>query len=185
MTRNKALSATKICNILFLNPLLFPTLIESEGKFMNVNIRVATPEDNTALRALMKELVATLDEEFVEKRFEWGIQRRLYDPLQKHGIFIAEDVDADNRPVGMIFAELRVDPFGRSEGYIKQLVVTGEYRHQGIGDMLLQEAIDHFKKIRVEKVLINLKRNIAKSAEILYNKYNFKEKYSVMELVFD
>ncbi|HMF30563.1 MAG TPA: GNAT family N-acetyltransferase [Candidatus Lokiarchaeia archaeon] len=152
---------------------------------MNINIRVATPEDNTALRALMKELVATMNEDFVEKRFEWGIQRRLYDPLQKHGIFIAEDMDADIRPVGMIFAELRVDPFGRSEGYIKQLVVTEDYRGQGVGEMLLREAIDHLKKIRVEKVMINVKANVAQGAEILYKKFDFKEKYSVMELVFD
>src|SRR4030042_304124 len=62
------------------------------GHLMNVQIRVATPNDVEALRALMKELVAYMDEDFVEKRFEWGIQRRLYDPLQRHGLLIAEKV---------------------------------------------------------------------------------------------
>ncbi len=151
---------------------------------MNIQIRVATPDDVGALRTMMKELVASLHEKFVEKRFEWGIQRRLYDPLQRHGLLIAEDVDAEKRPVGMIFAELRVDPFGKSEGYIKQFVVTGDYRDKGIGHQLLKEAIDHLRKIHVEKVMINVKEGELRAAEELYKKFNFKEKYRVMEFVF-
>ncbi|OLS12480.1 MAG: hypothetical protein RBG13Loki_3901 [Promethearchaeota archaeon CR_4] len=152
---------------------------------MNVQIRVATPNDVEALRALMKELVAYMDEDFVEKRFEWGIQRRLYDPLQRHGLLIAEDLDEKNRSVGMIFAELRVDPFGRSEGYIKQLIVTADYRGKHIGGELLEQAIDHLRKINVEKVLINVKKGRAKTVEELYKKLKFQEKYSVMERVFN
>ena len=151
---------------------------------MKIQIRVATPDDVAPLRNLMKELVAIMNEKFVEKRFEWGIQRRLYDPLQRHGLFIAEDLDAQKRPVGMIFAEIRVDPFGRSEGYIKQFVVTKEYRNKGIGQQLLTEAIAHLKKIRVEKIMINVKEGGNQAIEKLYKKFNFKEKYRVMEVVF-
>jgi len=152
---------------------------------MNIQIRVATPNDVDALRTLMKELVAFMKEEFVEKRFEWGIQRRLYDPLQRHGLLIAEDLDKENCSAGMIFAELRVDPFGRSEGYIKQLIVTAEYREKGIGGQLLKEAIDHLRKIHVEKVMINVKKGQVKTVEELYKRFKFREKYSVMELVFN
>ncbi len=154
---------------------------------MNIKIRVATPDDVSALRTLMKELVASLHEKFIEKRFEWGIQRRLYDPLQRHGLLIAEDTDteAKNRPVGMIFAELRVDPLGRSEGYIKQFVVTADYREKGIGHQLLKEAVDHLRKIHVEKIMINVKEGQLQAVEELYKKFNFQEKYRVMELVFD
>ncbi len=152
---------------------------------MNIQIRVATPDDVGPLRTLMKELVVFMHEKFVEKRFEWGIQRRLYDPLQRHGLLIAEDLDAEKRPVGMIFAELRVDPFGRSEGYIKQFVVTEGYRDKGVGHQLLKEAVAHLKKIHVEKVLINVKEGQIQAAEELYKKFNFKEKYRVMEVVFN
>jgi ribosomal protein S18 acetylase RimI-like enzyme len=157
---------------------------------MNIKIRVATPDDVGPLRTLMKELVAFMHERFVEKRFEWGIQRRLYDPLQRHGLLIAEDIDVKDasgkvRPVGMIFAEIRVDPFGRSEGYIKQFVVTQDYREKGIGNQLLSEAIEHLKKIHVEKVMINVKEGQIQAAEELYKKFNFKEKYRVMEVVFN
>ncbi len=152
---------------------------------MNIQIRVATPDDVSALRTLMKELVAFMHERFIDKRFEWGIQRRLYDPLQRHGLLIAEDADAGNRPVGMIFAELRVDPFGRSEGYIKQFMVTADYRDKGIGHQLLKEAIAHLKKIHVEKVMINVKEGQIQAAEELYKKFSFKEKYRVMEVVFN
>jgi GNAT superfamily N-acetyltransferase len=152
---------------------------------MNIQIRVATPDDTNVLHSLMKELVAFMHENFIEKRFEWGIQRRLYDPLQRHGLLIAEDVDAGKRPVGMIFAELRVDPVGRSEGYIKQFIVTEEYRGKGIGDQLLRGAIEHLRKIHVEKVMINVKEGQLKIAGNLYKKFNFKEKYRVMEVVFN
>jgi GNAT superfamily N-acetyltransferase len=86
-----------------------------------------------------------LGQKFDPKRFDWGIRRRLFDPLQRHGILIAVDEDS-NDVIGMIIAELRIDPFGSSEGYIKQFFLKEQYRKKGVGSLLLEKALEHLKK---------------------------------------
>ena len=147
----------------------------------NIRIEIATPEIIDSLEDLTRELVEGLGQKFDLKRFEWGIQRRLYDPLQRHGILIAVDEDKENLVVGMIIAELRIDPFGSSEGYIKQVFLKKDYRGLGIGELLVRKAIEHLKKIKVEKIKVNIKEK-AKEATNLYSKMNFKKVYEVLEL---
>ena len=147
----------------------------------NLRIEIATPEVINSLEDLTKELVEGLGQKFDLKRFEWGIQRRLYDPLQRHGILIAVDEDKDNLVVGMIIAELRIDPFGSSEGYIKQVFLKDAYRGMGIGELLVKKAIEHLKKIKVEKIKVNIKEQ-AREAANLYSKMKFKKVYEVLEL---
>ena len=146
----------------------------------SVKLRIASPDQIEDLKELTKLLVEGLKQEFDLKRFDWGIRRRLYDPLQRHGILLAVDEDT-NDVVGMIIAELRIDPFGDSEGYIKQFFLKKEYRAKGIGKSLLQQALEHLKKIKVEKVKVNI-REEAKRAASLYSKMNFKKVYEVWEL---
>ncbi|TFG01042.1 MAG: N-acetyltransferase [Promethearchaeota archaeon] len=147
---------------------------------MNIKIEIASPNEIDELRNFTKQLVEDLGQTFDPKRFDWGIRRRLYDPLQRHGILIALDED-NNDIVGMIIAELRIDPFGLSEGYIKQFFLKPKYRGKGVGQVLLEKAIDHLKKIKVEKVKVNIKER-AIEASNLYTKMNFKRVYEVLEL---
>jgi GNAT superfamily N-acetyltransferase len=145
-----------------------------------IKIEMATPDQIEALRELTRQLVEGLGQQFDPKRFDWGISRRLYDELQRHGILIAIDEENDD-VVGMIIAELRIDPFGASEGYIKQLFLKEEYREKGIGELLIKRAIDHLQKIKVEKIKVNIKEK-AKEAANLYSKMHFKRVYEVLEL---
>jgi ribosomal protein S18 acetylase RimI-like enzyme len=145
-----------------------------------IKIEMATPDQIDALRELTRQLVEGLGQQFDPKRFDWGISRRLYDELQRHGILIAIDEENDD-VVGMIIAELRIDPFGASEGYIKQLFLKEEYRERGIGELLIKRAIDHLQKIKVEKIKVNIKEK-AKEAVNLYSKMHFKKVYEVLEL---
>jgi ribosomal protein S18 acetylase RimI-like enzyme len=147
---------------------------------LNVKVEVASPGNIDDLEELTRLLVEGLHQKFEPKRFDWGIRRRLYDPLQRHGIIIAIDEDKDET-IGMIIAELRVDPFGKSEGYIKQFFLKEEYRGKGIGHKLLKNALEHLKKIQVEKVKVNI-RESAKRAADLYTDMNFKKVYEVLEL---
>ena len=148
---------------------------------MNIRIEIATPDQIDSLEKLMKLLISRFGDTFDTKRFDWGIRRRLYDPLQRHGILIAIDEDKDNEVIGMIIAELRIDPFGISEGYIKQVYLMEEYRGKGIGELLVKKAIEHLQKIKVEKIKVNIKEK-AKKAASLYAKMNFKKVYEVLEL---
>ncbi|TXT62358.1 MAG: putative N-acetyltransferase [Promethearchaeota archaeon] len=146
----------------------------------NIKVEIASPEQIDALKELTKLLVEGLGQDFEPKRFDWGIRRRLFDPLQRHGILIATD-ERTGDVVGMIIAELRIDPFGKSEGYIKQFFLKNDYRGHGIGHQLLQQALGHLKKIQVEKVKVNI-REEAKRAAKLYERMNFEKKYEVLEL---
>jgi len=146
----------------------------------NIKVEIASPNEVNALRDFTKRLVEDLGQKFDPKRFDWGISRRLYDPLQRHGILVAVDEDT-NEVVGMIIAELRIDPYGLSEGYIKQYFLKPDFRAQGIGQLLLEKALEHLKKLKVEKVKVNLKDK-ADVASKLYAKMNFKKVYEVLEL---
>ncbi len=146
----------------------------------NIKVEIASPNNVDILRDFTKRLVEDLGQKFDPKRFDWGISRRLYDPLQRHGILVAVDEDS-NEVVGMIIAELRIDPYGLSEGYIKQYFLKPDFRAQGIGQLLLKKALEHLKKIKVEKVKVNIKGQ-AEVAAKLYAKMNFKKVYEVLEL---
>jgi len=146
----------------------------------NIKVEIASPNEVDILRDFTKRLVEDLGQKFDPKRFDWGISRRLYDPLQRHGILIAIDEDT-NEVVGMIIAELRIDPYGLSEGYIKQYFLKPDFRAQGIGQLLLEKALEHLKKIKVEKVKVNIKGQ-AEVASKIYAKMNFKKVYEVLEL---
>ncbi len=147
----------------------------------NIRIENATPDKIGSLEMLMKLLISRFGDTFDMKRFDCGIRRRIYDPLQRHGILIAIDEDKDDEVIGMIIAELRIDPFGTSEGYIKQVYLIEDYRGQGIGELLVKRAIEHLQKIKVEKIKVNIKER-AKEAASLYAKMNFKRVYEVLEL---
>jgi GNAT superfamily N-acetyltransferase len=146
----------------------------------NIKVQVANPENINDLRELTKQLVEGLGQEFDPKRFDWGIRRRLYDPLQRHGILIAIDEDSEEI-IGMIIAELRIDPFGSSEGYIKQFFLQEQYRKKGAGHLLLEKALEHLKKIKVEKIRVNIKAKAIEASK-LYEKMKFKKVYEVLEL---
>lgn len=147
---------------------------------VKIKIEIASPEHIDMLEDLTRQLVEGLGQKFDPKRFDWGIRRRLYDPLQRHGILIAIDENGD-KIMGMIIAELRIDPFGLSEGYIKLFFLKDEYRGKGYGQVLLQKALDHLKKIKVEKVKVNIKGKAIEASK-LYEKHHFKRVFEVLEL---
>ncbi len=146
----------------------------------NIKVEVASPDHIEDLKELTKELVEGLGQKFDPKRFDWGIRRRLYDPLQRHGILVAIDEDS-NDVIGMIIAELRIDPFGLSEGYIKQFFLKESYRKKGVGSLLLEKALEHLKKIKVEKIRVNIKERAVEASK-LYEQMKFKKVYEVLEL---
>jgi GNAT superfamily N-acetyltransferase len=146
----------------------------------NIKVNVASPDHIDILKELTQQLVEGLGQEFDPKRFDWGIRRRLYDPLQRHGILLATDEDSDEI-IGMIIAELRIDPFGSSEGYIKQFFLKEPYRKKGVGSLLLEKALEHLKKIKVERIRVNIKEKAVEASK-LYEKMNFKKVYEVLEL---
>ncbi len=143
----------------------------------DIIIRRATVEDAASLRNLMVQLCAAQKAPFNEKRFEWGIKRRLYDRLQKQGFLVAEDPKT-NKLLGMIFAELIVDPLGSAEGYIRTVVVDVNARGRQVGKKLLQASLDYLKEMGVDVIRINSKDRESK----YFASFGFQPTYTVMEL---
>ncbi|MHA1298635.1 MAG: GNAT family N-acetyltransferase [Candidatus Helarchaeota archaeon] len=142
-----------------------------------IEVRTAEKSDIDAMRKLMIQLCEAQGVEFQEKRFDWGIKRRLFDRLQKHGLLIAEDSET-KQVAGMIYAELIIDPFGSAEGYIRQVIIEKSFRGKGIGSHLLEKGIEYLKGMGAEVIRIN-----ATGKQIpYYEKFGFKNAYNVMEL---
>ena len=154
-------------------------------------IRMVLPDsDKGEIERLTRNLVKEKEknEPFDEKRFDWGIMRRIFDPLQRHGTLVAVDKKS-GKLAGMIFSELRVDPFGSSEAYIKQIHVDEEYRGKSLGKRLLTLALESLKKSHIKKVKVNLPQDPALhdkiNNEFQFDDFKFQPTYTVMELKFE
>lgn len=142
----------------------------------NLIIRRAVPDDVSNLRLLMKQLCDVQHVPFNEKRFTWGVKKRLYDRLQKQGFVVAEDSET-HKLLGMIFAELVIDPLGSAEGYIRTVVVDENARGRKIGKTLLKSSLEYLKEMGVEVIRINSRGSKTK----YFESFGFKPTYTVME----
>ncbi len=153
-------------------------------------IRMVLLSDKPEIKRLTRNLIKEKekDEPFDEKRFDWGIMRRIFDPLQRRGTYVAVDTKS-GKLAGMIFSELRVDPFGTSEAYIKQIHVDKEYRGKSLGKRLLTLALESLKKSNIRHVKVNLPQDTALhdkiNDEFQFDDFKFQPTYTVMELKFD
>jgi len=143
----------------------------------NLIIRRAVPDDVSNLRLLMKQLCDVQHVPFNEKRFTWGVKKRLYDRLQKQGMFVAEDPEPPQKLLGMITAELVIDPYGSAEGYIRTVIVDENARGRKIGKTLLQASLEYLKEMGVEVIRINSRGSKTK----YFESFGFKPTYTVME----
>jgi len=147
-------------------------------------IRMAMPEDKTEIERLTRVDLKERNEIFEQKRFDWGILRRIHDPLQRHGIFIAEKRSEEKEEpvlIGILLGEMRIDPFGTSECLIKRIFVQKDYRGSLMGEGLLTAVINHLKSIEVKRIKINLHIGSVKTKKLL-EKFNFISKSIVWEL---
>ncbi|HUY00416.1 MAG TPA: GNAT family N-acetyltransferase [Candidatus Deferrimicrobium sp.] len=142
------------------------------------SVRNFSKEDQENAKLLMEQLCRVTGVPFNEKRWKWGVKMRLYDALRKNGMFIAETQES-KKLAGMIFADISIDPVGSSTGYIRSLVVDESFRGQGIGKILISEAVKYLNEMNVDQILINV-RSKTERAKKLYDKMGFKEVYSVM-----
>ncbi len=143
----------------------------------NIIVRHAELEDLATIRTLMIQLYEYYRIPFNEKRFEWGIKRRLTDRLQKEGILIAEVKD---KVVGLIVAEILINPIGASEGHITAIVTDKDVRNFGIGKKLVNESIQHLEEMGAEIIRLDLEEAFVKMLDYFKN-IGFHSAYRVLE----
>ena len=130
--------------------------------------------DYDNIKELMILLTKYLGQLFDEQRFTLTLSRRLSDPINNNGIFLAK---IDGKAVGMIWGEVVSQP--TKHGQISNFIVKDDSRGKGIGKELIRAAIKFFVANHVSHVQINA-RNMEKEGK-LYEKYGFKKQYIVME----
>ncbi|MFX0134229.1 MAG: GNAT family N-acetyltransferase [Candidatus Hodarchaeota archaeon] len=137
------------------------------------------------IEALMKTLCLYRNQEFDPKRFKEGIERRLKNDHDK--IFVIKKVE-ENKVIAMLIADFDKNMY---EGYIKSVIVDDEYRSLGMGENLIQAALEYFQ----DQNAVNIKINIDEAetrAFHLYSKVGFKpellpeeEKVKIMKIKMD
>lgn len=146
---------------------------------MEIKIRHAELEDLATVRTLMIQLYEHYNQPFNEKRFEWGIKRRLTDRLQKEGILLAVDAEKD-KIFGIIVAEILINPIGNSEGHITAIVTDKEYRAKGVGKELVAKSIEHLEEMGAEVIRLDLEEDHVKMLDY-FKKIGFESVYRVLE----
>jgi ribosomal protein S18 acetylase RimI-like enzyme len=145
-----------------------------------INVRTAELDDLATIRTLMIQLYEYYGIPFNEKRFEWGIKRRLTDRLQKEGILVAEDSAKQKKVVGMIVAEILINPIGNSEGHITAIVTDKDCRAKGVGKALVDSAINHLEQMGAEIIRLDLEESFIKMLDYFKN-IGFESVYRVLE----
>lgn len=133
-----------------------------------------------AITGFMKQLCRLTGVDFDSARWQESVKRKFDSSLAR--IFVAEtDVPpGETELMGMAFATIRKQASGFHFGWISNLIVDPEYRNIGVGEALVREAIDFFRRNHVESVRITVKSNSVEAQNLLY-KLGFDEILRVME----
>ncbi|MHA1148212.1 MAG: GNAT family N-acetyltransferase [Promethearchaeota archaeon] len=143
-------------------------------------IREFTERDIDETTELMKNLCEITRRAFDEKRWRDSIEKQIKSDSNTH-VFVAFD-KTTNQVIGMAYCSIRNMNNGLRFGYVSNLIVKEEKRKQGIGEILMRNIIDFFKKNHISSIRLALKKNLDPSAKILFTKLGFEEILRVFEL---
>ena len=67
-------------------------------------------------------------------------------------------------------------------GYVSNLIVEEEKRRTGVGEMLIRNIVEYFKRNHIQSIRLALKTNLDSAAQTLFQKLGFNEIFRVFEL---
>lgn len=113
-----------------------------------VAIRLMRADDFDAVVAIDAKVLKASRPEYYEVKFEKLFKTRDYLPTS----LVAEE--EDGTVVGFVMGELYMGEYGifQEEARLDTIGVDPEYQHQGIGERLIYEFMDHLRNIGVRKV---------------------------------
>ncbi len=113
-----------------------------------INIRLMKPEDFDALVRIDEKVLKASRPEYYEMRFEKLFKTKDYIPTS----LVAED--ESGAVVGFVMGELYMGEYGifREEATLDTIGVDPDYQHKGIGKQLIEEFLDHLKRLGVQKI---------------------------------
>ena len=113
-----------------------------------INIRLMKAEDFDAVVAIDEKVLEASRPEYYEMKFEKLLNSKDYVPAS----LVAED--EDGTVVGFVMGELFMGEYGifQEEATLDTIGVDPIYQHKGIGEQLINEFMDHLKKLGVQKI---------------------------------
>ena len=142
-------------------------------------IREFSEQDINEITSLMKNLCNMKGQDFDEERWRISLEKHMRE--ENSEVMVAFDNDM-NQVLGMAQCSIRNSDQGFRFGYISNLIVREEKRRSGIGEMLLRQIVDYFKKNHIQSIRLALKTNIDEAAITLFMKLGFDEIFRVYEL---
>jgi predicted N-acetyltransferase YhbS len=111
-------------------------------------IRLMQPEDFAAVVGIDEKVLKAPRPEYYEMKFEKLFKSKDYLPAS----LVAED--KDGKVVGFVMGEIYMGQYGifQEAATLDTLGVDPSLQHQGIGEQLLNEFIDHLRKLGVKKI---------------------------------
>jgi ribosomal protein S18 acetylase RimI-like enzyme len=122
-----------------------------KGVAMNesaIKIRLMKAEDFDAVVAIDEKVLRTSRLEYYEMKFEKLFGSKDYLPVS----LVAEK--ENSTVVGFVMGEIYMGEYGifQEEATLDTIGVDPDYQHQGIGKQLINEFLDHLKKVGVQKL---------------------------------
>jgi len=105
-------------------------------------------DDFDAVVAIDTKVLKSARPEYYELKFEKLIRSKDYLPVS----LVAEEEDGS--VVGFVMGELYMGEYGISQegATLHTIGVDPDYQHKGIGERLINEFVDHLRKVGVQKV---------------------------------
>ncbi len=113
-----------------------------------IKIRLMKAEDFDAVVAIDEKVLRTSRLEYYEMKFEKLFESKDYLPVS----LVAEK--EDSTVIGFVMGEIYMGEYGifHEEATLDTIGVDPDYQHQGIGKQLINEFLDHLKKVGVQKL---------------------------------
>jgi ribosomal protein S18 acetylase RimI-like enzyme len=114
----------------------------------SIRIRLMKAEDFDAAVAIDEKVLKAARPEYYEMKFEKLFQSKDYVPAS----LVAET--ENGTVVGFVMGELFMGEYGifRESATLDTIGVDPDYQHRGIGEQLMNEFMDHLRKLGVQKI---------------------------------
>ena len=124
-----------------------------------IKIRLMKIDDFDAVVGIDNKLFRTSRREYHEMKFEKLFNSKDYLPVS----LVAENEDG-SRVVGFVMGEVFMGEYGifQEAATLDTIGVDPDYQHKGIGKQLIDEFLDHLKKVGVKKVNVLMDWNYSR-----------------------
>ena len=134
-----------------------------------IKIRLMTVNDFDAVVEIDDKILKASRLEYYEMKFDKLFKSKEFLPTS-----LVAEVE-DGKVVGFVMAELYMGEYGISQdgATLDTIGVDPDYRHQGIGELLISEIFDHLRNLGVKKINTLVDKNDSRLIQFfMANKFN-------------